>query len=81
MKYSDCVGSSSKSISADGIAPIKGPKNGITFVTPTITAIIGANEILNISRTIYVRTPIITLSIILPTIYPMKVSLKMLTNS
>ena len=32
-----CDGSEMSSSSAEGIAPIKGPKNGITFVTPTIT--------------------------------------------
>ena len=34
-----CMGSMSKMKNAQGIAPIKGPKKGIIFVTPTITLI------------------------------------------
>ena len=37
IKYSPLIGSASIMRIALGIAPIYGPKNGITFVTPTIT--------------------------------------------
>lgn len=39
IKYKLCIGETIKSKKKLGIAPIKGPKNGITFVTPTITLI------------------------------------------
>ena len=32
------MGSTSKMMKAEGMAPIKGPKKGMTFVTPTMTA-------------------------------------------
>ena len=37
MKYNPLIGLASKISSALGIAPIKGPKNGMMLVTPTIT--------------------------------------------
>jgi len=37
-KYKLFIGSCNKIIKKDGIAPINGPKNGIIFVTPIITA-------------------------------------------
>ena len=35
-KMSACIGEAVKMMSADGIAPMKGPKNGMMFVMPTI---------------------------------------------
>ena len=31
------IGSTSSMMKAEGIAPMKGPKKGMTFVTPTMT--------------------------------------------
>ena len=42
-KYRAFTGSSVRSSTIEGTAPMKGPKNGMTFVTPTITLIIRAN--------------------------------------
>ena len=46
--HSAITGDSIKITSADGTAPINGPKNGIIFVTPTITEISMALGNLNI---------------------------------
>ena len=37
IKYNPLIGSANTIRTALGIAPINGPKNGIIFVTPTIT--------------------------------------------
>ena len=65
----------------DGIAPRNGPKKGITFVTPTITAMSSASGMFSTSRHTYVRIPIIIASRILPTMNPINVSFIIFTNS
>ena len=65
----------------DGIAPINGPKKGITLVTPIITEIIGANgsPIADIARNVII--PIIAESSILPTTKSISVVSRISTNS
>ena len=63
----------SKTKTAEGIAPINGPKNGITFVTPTITPISGANGNLIIVKIRKTTKPTRMESIITPIIYFPKV--------
>jgi len=55
-----------------GIAPIKGPKKGITLVTPTITDTRRVYGIFIMLKTKKVRMPIMILSIIFPRINPPK---------
>ena len=43
-------GSTSSISSAEGIAPINGPKNGMMFVTPTMTEISSAYGIFSITQ-------------------------------
>ncbi len=66
---------------ADGIAPINGPKNGITFVIPIITEIKTIYGILKIAKIIRVRIPIITESTIFPPINFPNVKLVRLAKS
>ena len=68
-------------MNTDGIAPMNGPKKGITLVMPTITLIIRAKGILHIVITMKVSTPMMKESMIRPTMNPMKVSFTMLANS
>ena len=74
-KYSPFIGSTIKINIAVGIAPINGPKYGITFVTPTNTLTKSAYGILNILTPIKHNIPIIAESIILPIINPLKIEL------
>ena len=62
------IGSAISTIKKQGIAPMIGPKNGITFVTPTITLISTAYGRLSIVETINIINPIISESSILPLI-------------
>ena len=59
-----------KAIMIQGTAPMIGPKNGITLVTPTTTATSMENGIWKIRLRIKQSTPIIALSIIFPLIKP-----------
>ena len=63
-----------------GIAPIYGPKNGITFVTPTITLTSNVYGIFNILSPIKHNIPIITESIIFPMMNPPKISLLLIVK-
>ena len=58
-----------------GIAPIYGPKNGITLVTPTITLTNIVYGIFKNDSPIKQSTPIIAESIILPIRNPPNISL------
>ena len=50
INHRHILGSTSKMSSADGIAPINGPKNGMTFVTPTMTDMSSAYGIFSITQ-------------------------------
>ncbi len=80
-KYRASIGFSSRRMNTEGIAPMNGPKNGMTLVTPTIRLIMSANGISQILRTMYVSTPMMNESMIRPTMNPMKVSFTMPANS
>jgi hypothetical protein len=74
-KYTPLIGSFSKIRTALGIAPIYGPKKGITLVTPTITLIKSMYGIFRIVSPKKQSTPIIIESMIFPIINPPKISL------
>ena len=52
INHRHIFGSTSRTSSADGTAPINGPKNGMIFVTPTMTEISSAYGILSIAQPI-----------------------------
>ena len=64
IKYRHFIGLIIRTISADGIAPIKGPKNGIILVMPTKTLISKAYGILQSDVTMKQSIPMIMESII-----------------
>ena len=74
-KYKHWIGSCNNIRIADGIAPINGPKNGITLVTPTITLTKSVYGIFMRDNPMQHITPIIMESIIFPIINPPKISL------
>lgn len=73
IKYRHFIGLIIRTISADGIAPIKGPKNGIILVMPTKTLISKAYGILQSDVTMKQSIPMIMESIILPLINPLNI--------
>ena len=72
-KYIHCIGFTISISSADGIAPINGPKNGMIFVIPTIQLISSGYSQPNSVMLIKQSTPIIAESISLPLMNPPKV--------
>ena len=71
-KYTPFIGSTKRIKIVLGIAPIKGPKNGIIFVTPTIVLISTGYGIFIIDTQIKQRIPIMRESSNLPLIKPPK---------
>ena len=71
--FSAAIGSTMSKMIMEGIAPIKGPKNGMMFVTPTTTLMSIVIGISNIVSTTKQRMPIIAESMIFPLIKPPKV--------
>ena len=74
-KYRAWIGSIIKINKRQGIAPKNGPKNGIIFVTPTMTLTSSAWGVPIKVVPIKQRQPIIAESIILPEIKPINVLL------
>ena len=70
IKYRHCFGLMRNTRIAHGTAPIKGPKNGIMFVTPMITLISSSYGSLNRFIRIKQRIPMIRESISFPMIKP-----------
>ena len=62
------IGSAMSTMKKHGTAPMIGPKNGMTFVTPTITLIRTAYGRLSIVETMNMISPMIIESSILPLI-------------
>ena len=73
-RYRPCIGSVIVTIITQGTAPISGPKNGITFVTPTITLTSSVYGIFRIQQPIKQMIPMMIESMILPIIKPPKIS-------
>jgi len=73
IKYRHCIGLTIKISNAQGTAPIKGPKNGIMLVTPTMTLISIGYGIFMMLTTTKQRTPMMAESKIFPLINPPKV--------
>ena len=69
-KYKACIGSINKMSNKDGMAPRKGPKNGIILVTPIITLINTLNGVPIMLVHTKHRIPMIRESKILPTKKP-----------
>ena len=67
------MGSANSRISVPGTAPMKGPKMGIMFVTPTSTPISGAKSSPMMDMSTKVSMPTRSASIIWPPIYPLNV--------
>ena len=74
-KYTLCIGLVSRIRTKDGIAPINGPKNGITFVTPTMTETSIVYGIFIKLRQKKQSQPMMRESMILPTMNPPKTRL------
>ena len=81
INHNAFIGDTHNIIIADGIAPKKGPKNGIILVIPITTDIRSVYGILNIVKMIKVNIPIINESKILPLKNLPKVSLLLRANS
>ena len=79
--FNAATGSMISRIIPDGMAPIKGPKNGMILVTPTTTLTSIGNGSPRRLMAAKQSMPIIMESIILPLINPPKVSLLMVPSS
>ncbi len=81
MNLRAAMGSTMRSRMTDGIAPMKGPKNGMMFVTPTITLMSMAMGRRRIDMETKHRRPMMRESMTLPLMNPPNVSLLMCPSS